>query len=419
MAASSAAASGAAAGATRAEPVDAIAPQVWCSRIEGRLDDQATAVTGVGLQLAATTEHAKGAMNAIVEGVRSELMGFKRQVHHDHGQMNGVVAATQQKFAEVEGVVHNISANLVAKLALMDARATRAEQDIANLMAGAGAPLLGTPDGTPPQSPRIRGGGGGARFAQHDPWRAADPWTARAAAAAQAPLPAHMQPPGIAQAPAPAAPTQYFEIGSPPRQQLRDFKVDNRSWGGSRRLDLVAAPEAFMVLRDRALGHLCRDRPDVRRLLVWAEGRTKEELEGGGLEAAAAHAGVSDAELVNYTLFEGIKYTLTDSLLTRARACDGQGVELWRRLHSEWQGSAPQLKHAKVRKFQDPARCKSAADLWEALPEWERLGEEVRSAGFDAPDWLRESALEKLVPLEWLSVLIGRPELDTYARKLH
>ena len=230
-----------------------------------------------------------------------------------------------------------------------------------------------------------------------------------------APLPPQMQPPGIAQA-MPNS-TQFYGIGAP-RPQQRDFKVDNRSWGDNRRLDLVAAPDAYLVWRDRALGHLCRDRPDVRKLLVWAESQSKEEL-GGNLAPGAEQAGMSDTERVDYCLFEGIKYIIADSLLTHARACDGRGIELWRRLHCEWEGSAPQLKHAKARKYQDPARCTSTAALWEALPEWERLGEEIKSAGFDAPDWIRVSALEKIVPTDLLSTLVGRPELDSYSKKIH
>ena len=123
--------------------------------------------------------------------------------------------------------------------------------------------------------------------------------------------------------------------------------------------------------------------------------------------------------MVDYCLFEGIKYIIADSLLTRARACDGRGIELWRRLHCEWEGSAPRLKQAKARKYQDPARCTSTAVLWEAFPEWERLGEEIKSAGFDAPDWIRVSALEKIVPTDLLSTLVGRPELDSYSKKIH
>ena len=75
------------------QPVDAVALQIWCNRVDGRLDDQATAITGVGLELQATIGHAKDAMNTIVDSVRVEFTGFKRQVHHDHEQLNTVVAA--------------------------------------------------------------------------------------------------------------------------------------------------------------------------------------------------------------------------------------------------------------------------------------------------------------------------------------
>jgi hypothetical protein len=123
--------------------------------------------------------------------------------------------------------------------------------------------------------------------------------------------------------------------------------------------------------------------------------------------------------MADCVLFEAVKHIIADSLLTRARACDGRGTELWRRLHCEWQGSAPQLKHAKARKYQEPARCATVAGLWEALPEWERLGEEVRAAGLEMPEWMRRAALEKLVPTEMLTTLISRPELDTYSTRVH
>ena len=88
MAASFAAASAAAGTPT----VDMAALQAWVAHTDGRLDSADTAITGVGLQLAATVEGAKVALQQIVEGVRVELMGFKRQVHSDHGTMNAVIA---------------------------------------------------------------------------------------------------------------------------------------------------------------------------------------------------------------------------------------------------------------------------------------------------------------------------------------
>ena len=50
-------------------PVDPTALQLWCGQVEGRLDEQATAITGVGLQLEMTFGHAKDAMKVITDGV--------------------------------------------------------------------------------------------------------------------------------------------------------------------------------------------------------------------------------------------------------------------------------------------------------------------------------------------------------------
>ena len=54
------------------------------------------------------------------------------------------------------------------------------------------------------------------------------------------------------------------------------FRVDTRSWGDHRKLDLSSAPAAYKTWRQRALDYLSRDRDfftrgDVRRLLLLAE----------------------------------------------------------------------------------------------------------------------------------------------------
>ena len=107
---------------------------------------------------------------------------------------------------------------------------------------------------------------------------------------------------------------------------------------------------------------------------------------------------------------------MSDSLLSRARACeDGRGLELWRKLHAERRGSAPQFIAAKARQFQDPQRCQSVQQLWEALPSWERVGSEVL---IGVPEWVKAQALDKLVLQEQLSVIVSRPELADYGVKL-
>ena len=46
-----------------------------------------------------------------------------------------------------------------------------------------------------------------------------------------------------------------------------------------------------MTWRDRAFGHLCKDRPDVRRLLLWAE-KQEAEVDREALERAAVDCGL-------------------------------------------------------------------------------------------------------------------------------
>lgn len=55
------------------------------------------------------------------------------------------------------------------------------------------------------------------------------------------------------------------------------YRVNNRDWGHDfKKLDLVSHPEGFVVWRDRALGHLAKDRPDVKAWLLWAEKQAVE-----------------------------------------------------------------------------------------------------------------------------------------------
>ena len=122
---------------------------------------------------------------------------------------------------------------------------------------------------------------------------------------------------------------------------------------------------------------------------------------------------------ISNVIFESLKMIMSDSLLSRERACeDGRGLELWGKLHAEWRGSAPQVIAAKVRKFQDPQRCQSMQQLWEAPPSWEQLGSEVLMGGYVVLELVKAQALDKLVPQEQLSVIVSRPELAYYNAKL-
>ena len=198
----------------------------------------------------------------------------------------------------------------------------------------------------------------------------------------------------------------------------REMRIDARAWGTeNRKLDVTTTFDGFQVWRDRAMMFLSRERPDVRKLLSWAETQTKETLEEG-LVAQAALCGVPDLAGVEYAIHDGIKMTILDNLFGRARNCVERGCELWRSLCAEWSGAAPQLQHAKARRYQTPAKCKTVQELWSRLPAWERLGEEVALSGLGLPEWLACSALEQLLPAQLLDPLVARSELKTFAARL-
>ncbi len=202
----------------------------------------------------------------------------------------------------------------------------------------------------------------------------------------------------------------------------REMRLDARGWGANQpKLDIGVAVDTFQIWKDRAMMFLSRDRPDVRKLLSWAETHTKETLQDG-LAAQAAHLGILDLAGVEYALHDGIKMTIMDTLLGRARNCVERGCELWRSLCAEWSGAAPQLQMAKAKRFQDPPTCKNMQELWSRLPAWERLGEEVAFSGFVVPPWIQMVALDQLLPVQLSDALVARAstggELATFGARL-
>ena len=118
-------------------------------------------------------------------------------------------------------------------------------------------------------------------------------------------------------------------------------------------------------------------------------------------------------------LYARTKYFISDTLLQKARdAGQGRGLELWRKLRISWMGLKDQVLSAKGRRYQEPVRCSSLPELWEKLPEWRKMGEELEGCGMGLPDFMKVHALEKLVPLKTVDDLIGRHELGTFKQKL-
>ena len=87
---------------------------------------------------------------------------------------------------------------------------------------------------------------------------------------------------------------------------------------------------------------------------------------------------VNPADAVSYAISEGIRFIVSDKVLSRARSCKGRGFEVWHALHKE---STPGIA-AKATRFQDPVRCTSVLQLLGALPRWEQLGAVTVSGGY-------------------------------------
>ncbi len=197
----------------------------------------------------------------------------------------------------------------------------------------------------------------------HDAWGA---WAAGRGASpqGQSPIPDAWAAAAFAPAgaqPQPGEPPRHSYMNSPGMDggRPREMRLDARGWGNNQpKLDIGVANDTFQIWKDRAMMFLSRERPDVRKLLGWAETCTKETLQNG-LAAQAAQLGISDLANVEYALHDGIKMTIMDTLLGRARVCHERGCELWRSLCAEWSGSAPQLQMAKAMRFRRPATSKN------------------------------------------------------------
>ncbi len=415
----------------------------WGAVRDQALLDLRTDLLGTQVVVAATFEDAKTTLQNIVANYRAEAEALRQ-----HGQFEAqqaldrlqlVVSEARARFeAQDTSFAQNLAVLVQRQQALEDwARAEPAR--MAALARAAPAPprVTTSPGGTvtfypspaAPTTPPPRAAVAPVWDASPSPQApAATPaWDAWAAGRGAAPAPDAWAAGRAAQAAQepPAAP-RPFDMGPPggggggggkgAYPYPREMRIDARSWGDHRKLDVGTSFEGFQGWKDRAMMFLSRERPDVRRLLTWAEAQSKDGLEAE-LPARAAHLGITDLTAVEFAVHDGIKAVILDSLLGRARNCVEKGCELWRALCSEWSGAAPQLKQAKARRYQEQPRCKDVAELWSRLPAWERLGEEVLSTGLELPEWMRCAALERLLPQPLLNTLVARPELATCAAR--
>ena len=398
----------------------------WATTIEAKIDQLALGLSEANgraliLQQHVETKNAEmsedlrkvttagaSALDATIDAFRIELGKHEYAHSMARSQIEAVVVGAERKFKENQDIASNDAKTLydgfVAECARRDADDAKLRADLQSKFAEVEGMLK-------------RVAASGAAPGATDPLQQDDAWArARATAAAAGPALAST---GMPASSGPGAPTPAWAPPGIPTTAHKSFSVINRDWGDNKRLDLVAQPEAFVTWRDRAVGHLAKGRPDIRRLLTWAEKQTTT-IDTSAEHAGAVEVGMTEnVEEVCYALFEGIKHIIHDNLLGRARICGaGRGLELWRKLHSEWQGAAPQVIAAKAKRFQDPVKCSNVLQLWEALPAWEQLGAEITSGGYPLPGWLMANSLEKLLPDEMLKTVVGRPELADYAPKL-
>ncbi len=400
--------------------------------------------------VASAFEQAKAQLQAIVDSFRVEAAKLRYDGEVSAAQalsnLEQVVGEARARFDAQDALVAQGLGELAQRLQRVDAWAQAEPARVAALVQAApaqqrwrrspgGTTLQQEPPPVPSTPPRASDGAWAAYQASPP-----DPWAAAAAAARTGP-----PVPGTWAAAAAAADASQTQPGGPRHHEMntpgytggggyaggggkggapypREMRIDARGWASeNKKLDITTSFDAFQIWKDRAMMFLSRERPDVRKLLVWAETQTMETL-AAGLVAQAAHCGVPDLAGVEYAIHDGIKMTILDSLLGRARNCVERGCELWRSLCAEWSGAAPQLQHAKACRYQAPARCKTVQELWSRLPAWERLGEEVVLSGFVVPPWLACSALEQLLPTQLRDALVARAscgdELKTFAQRL-
>ena len=342
----------------------------WGAARDRELVELRTDLSATQVGVSTAFDQAKEALLAIVTNFRGEAATMRQQHQYEAAQsvarLEQVVVEARTKFAAQDARFTDDLNELARRLLAVDAWAQAEPARVAAIVQAAPAPPMATsPGGTPvtyfPPAP-------GMRPTPATPQRTADPWAtfqspgAAPAAADQAPT---LDPWAAGRAAAQSAPGGpcHFDMSTPGGGKgggspyPREMRIDQRSWGDHRKLDVGTSSEGFQVWKDRAMMFLSRERPDVRRLLTWAEAQSKDGLEAE-LASQAALFGVVDLASAEYAIHDGIKVIIQDSLLGRARNCVERGCELWRSLCAEWSGAAPQLKQAKARRYQEPARCK-------------------------------------------------------------
>ena len=328
--------------------------------------------------------------------LQETMMGDMKVLHETH--RNGLLQVVQEAGAQLSGQLNRLT-QLEASMALLQ----QGQQSLMQTVQG--MPQQQTSQAPSPTPPVVAPAAGMFPYG--------DPWTQQ-----QAAYQGQQAIPGMGATTNGATATQSGPGQEHYSTNRHSYSVQQRDWGDHKRLALLTEPEGYLVWRERALGYLGKDRSDIRDLLVWAE-KQSGEVDSVVLQAKFAELRIPEQQSrVDYALHTAIKFILDDQILDRARFVDGRGVELWRKLHIEWKGTASAVTKAKAMRYQDPIRCSKTEDLWTELPKWVQLGAELDTAGYPLPEPFRVTALEKLVTETLERELIGKTDLDSFQKKL-
>ena len=162
---------------------------------------------------------------------------------------------------------------------------------------------------------------------------------------------------------------------------------------------------------------MSKDDHRIAEALKWAETQTEDISDTKAISALSFDM-TSNGQHNSYVIYNALKLLRTDSLCSRGTTCDGNGLELWRRLHCEWQGASAGITAAKLAQYMAPRRCTNRDDLWERLPAWERLASELELAGHSVSNEMKGVSLDALVPGDMKKTIDERVELETFLDKM-
>ena len=177
----------------------------------------------------------------------------------------------------------------------------------------------------------------------------------------------------------------------------------------------------FKAWQLRAMRMLSEDRPDVQRLLEWAETHNTT------IDSAAAQLGAQvvdlhrceDVQAISIKILNVLTSMVANSLIPATQSCgEGHGLEFWRSLAARWQGQSKQVVAATLCSFITPARCSKTLDLWEVLPAWEQKASQLLLAREPVSGLMKSQGLNALVPMTLLNEIISRLDLESYDAKL-